>query len=87
MISSNDASLLERAQIGEPSRGEIVDAHDRIAAPDQGLAEVRPEEARTAGDDDPHGRPHAAHGRPIPVYTKPSRRSADGSRTLRASTT
>ena len=47
MISSNEAVVLERLEVGEPSRGKIVDANHRVADERRTRAshEMRPEEA------------------------------------------
>ena len=54
----------EAGQVGAPARGEVVDADHPVAAPQQRLAQVRPQEARSSRDHIPVRRrviSHAGH--------------------------
>ncbi len=52
----------EVVEVAKGAGDEVVDGDDLVAAGQQRLAEVRTEEAGTAGDDDPS----SGHGRPRP---------------------
>ena len=46
--------LLQGLDVLEPTRDEIVHAVDRVTARQELFAQVRPQHARTTGDDDAH---------------------------------
>ena len=57
-----DVGLLQRGAVGQgvaqvlaPAGGQVVDREDRVAARQEGVDEVRSDEAGAAGDDGPAG--------------------------------
>src|SRR6185436_13982754 len=73
----------ELGHVVERARDEVVDGDDLVARVEELAAEVRAEEARATGDDDPAV---VACHRPTPRYSNPRRLSLAGSSRLRAST-